>query len=205
MTFTHLLSLKPLCPFVCPSPPQAPSPKGQESRRRSDVSLSWLPSFLLIRSKSPVTYKAVCLRHCGDSACSFVSFCLGLEQRVENLFPFMGNFRFYSILWGPNEIIKHIYQTNIYCDDETASLLHVVWCQMVVMMLLLTAGFPGLGQSVGCRLSCISAGFTVNSVVILSVRFVMFVSVSWNLSLSVRSSFVHSTAYSDVTDFCPCL
>lgn len=39
---------------LCPIVPQTPSRKGQVSRRRSDVSLNWLPGFLLIRSKSPV-------------------------------------------------------------------------------------------------------------------------------------------------------
>lgn len=78
VTYTCLLSAQTGVPFVCPGLLELPPGKGQESRCRSDVSLSRL----LIGSKSPVTYKAICLRHCGDSTCSFVSFSLATGKRL---------------------------------------------------------------------------------------------------------------------------
>lgn len=48
-TYTHLLLLQPLCPLSVPSSFKLfCREKGQESRRRSDVSLSWLPAFFLL-------------------------------------------------------------------------------------------------------------------------------------------------------------
>ncbi len=69
------------------------------------------------------------------------------------------------------KIFNTSYQTSLMPITGAASFWWVIWHQIIGMMMLLEAGYPGLGQ-LGCGFSCTSAGSTLQRS--WNVQFLLF-------------------------------